>query len=441
MTKFLRVCQRLCSRHLLAMAAVAMSMLCAVGNVHALSTSADDTSYPAMPRFATSRMIRNGALLDTPILRLKSDGSTDDLLVFSFDELRDDQSDLQASLVHCNADWSVSALTESEYSDGINVYDVEDYAYSSNTFVRYINYQIPIPNEDLMPKVSGNYIIRVYDRTNPDETLVEGRFQVSEDIADISAVASGRTDYGINTQWQQLSLQVSAPEDMNINPVADMFVTIEQNMRPETLRRLNTPMSVQHNTLTFEHLPQLTFDAGNEYRRFETVRTDYEGMHIDSIRLIDRQWHMWLQRDESREELSHVFDATQHGRFAVDEYSATNPDLGADYVMVHFTLDVPLYDGADVYVEGDLTGRVLNESNRMTYDPSQGVYTLTLPLKQGSYNYQYVVAPRNADGRRRISGVDGNKYETSNEYNICVYLRTPGARADRLIGSSTVYSE
>jgi len=31
--------------------------------------------------------------------------------------------------------------------------------------------------------------------------------------------------------------------------------------------------------------------------------------------------------------------------------------------------------------------------------------------------------------------VEGNYYETDNEYFVKVFLRTPGARADRLIGT------
>lgn len=423
----------------------AVSLLSMVGSPVMALTSDDSLNSDVvvteaqsveLPRFATPRMIRNNTLMDTPVIRM----GQDDTLIFSFDELRDDPSDLQASLVHCNADWTPSLLSEAEYSDGINIMDIEDHAYSSNTFVRYVNYRIPLPNPDLAPRVSGNYILRIFDRSNPDRTLLEGRFQVSEETARIQGTVSGRTDRGINTEWQQLSLAVDAPEGMNLNPITDLKVTVQQNMRPETLRTLPAPMRVEADRITFEHLPSLIFGAGNEYRRFETVRADYEGMNVERVGLQGRQWHAWPVAGEERASRSHTFDITQHGRYAVDEYSASDPDVGADYIMTHFTLlSEPLYD-ADVYVEGDLTGRRLDASSRMKYNPQAGAYTLTLPLKQGSYNYQYVVVPRRGGFDDSRQPVEGNHADTTNEYNICVYLRTPGSRADRLVGVQTIYN-
>ena len=70
-----------------------------------------------------------------------------------------------------------------------------------------------------------------------------------------------------------------------------------------------------------------------------------------------------------------------------------------------------------------------------------------MPLKQGAYNYRYLIFPSNKGPFSDTSAtfttngllnptaiVEGNKYETSNEYWVGVYYRAPGSRADRLIG-------
>ena len=162
---------------------------------------------------------------------------------------------------------------------------------------------------------------------------------------------------------------------------------------------------------------------------------------------------------ESRADRSYLYDSTQRGRFKIDEYNSTDPDLGADYVMTHFTLDFPELTEGEIFVEGDLSLRGYSEFNRMKYDRSDGLYHLSMPLKQGSYNYQYVARPRagidadiNIGGNFRDGGentggntmaadasvVEGNHYETINEYGVYVYLRQPGSRYDRLIGNALI---
>ena len=103
--------------------------------------------------------------------------------------------------------------------------------------------------------------------------------------------------------------------------------------------------------------------------------------------------------------------------------------------------------------------RGYTDFNKMKYDRSTGLYRLSMPLKQGSYNYQYVVRPAAdaGDSEKSVGGnfesfsggqrrsvasdaalIEGNHYETVNEYHVYVYLRRPGSRADRLLGAATV---
>ena len=61
-------------------------------------------------------------------------------------------------------------------------------------------------------------------------------------------------------------------------------------------------------------------------------------------------------------------------------------------------------------------------------------------LKQGAYNYQYLIVPPGAK-RGYTSAIEGDKYQTVNEYNVRVYHRRRGERYDRLIGSATTSSD
>ena len=398
------------------------------------------------PRFRTLTATLNDNILNDPVLILNDPESS---LSFSFDELTDDRSYLRARILHCNSDWMPSMLSEAEYVEGFNQADIEDYGFSSNTYVHYVNYHFTIPSEGLRPLLSGNYLLQVYDADAPDEILLQQRFRVAENAASIAASADGRTDRSFNAGLQQLSVGVTPFGDINYNPYADLFLEVTANSRPDTSRILRAPSRMEQKTIVYDHSPMLIFPAGNEYRRFETVRNNYPGMGVERTAWEDPLYHAWIKPAEPRCGRQYSYDQTQRGRYKIDEYNATDPDLGADYILTHFILEMDEIPDADVYVEGDLTLRNYSEANRMKFLPDAGVYTLSLPLKQGSYNYQYVVLPKDhanpTSSNRALKSVtadasmiEGDYYETRNEYNIYLWLRTPGSRADRLLAARTI---
>ena len=71
-----------------------------------------------------------------------------------------------------------------------------------------------------------------------------------------------------------------------------------------------------------------------------------------------------------------------------------------------------------------------NESSQLTY--KNGLFQITLYLKQGFYNYKYVAV--NRDNKIIQGNIDGNFDETENEYNVIVYYRNYGERYDRVVG-------
>lgn len=398
------------------------------------------------PMFRTLTATLDDNLMADPVLTLGSDQR----LTFSFDEIAPDRSYLRCRLLHCNADWQPSRLVETEYVDGFNEALIEDFGYSSNTFIRYVNYHFTIGHDGLRPLVSGNYLWQVYDESDPDRILLQTRFRVSEASALVMGEASSRTDSGFNTEFQQVNAAVSAPREVIPNPYSDVILEVTQNSRPDMTRFIEHPFRVDGSTIIYEHIPQMVFHAGNEYRRFETVRNDYPGMSVDSTRYVEPMYNAWISSASSRAEHGYIYDRTQRGRFKIDEYNSTDSDLGADYIMTHFTLDYPEIMDGDIFVEGDLFLRGYTAANRMTYNRDDGLYHLSAPLKQGSYNYQYVVRRRvdlpeepTVGGNLNLpaanaSLIEGDKYETVNEYNVYVWLRTPGTRADRLLGTRTI---
>lgn len=381
-------------------------------------------------RFRTLKTSLDGAFLSPPVMRL----GTDDHIIINFDEIGEDNSYLQCRLVHCNADWQPSSLTEGEYLESFNFADIEDYAFSSNTFVHYVNYHIEIPNEHLRPTRSGNYLLQVYDPDSPDDVLLQTRFMVSENVAPISGFATSRTDRGHYSDWQQLEFRIST-DGLDIrNPYTDLLVEVRQNGRDDSARILRAPSRLEGKTLIYSHQNELIWPASNEYRRFESISNLFPGINVDSVRWGGTNYQVYLREDLPRSDKGYEFDRTQHGRFIVREYNATDSNIGADYITVHFTLNSPLLD-SPVFIEGEFTGGLADSRYRMTYSPDRRVYEAAIPLKQGAYNYQYVTL-NPSSGKLDPAPIEGNKYETENEYTVAVYHRPPGERADRLLNVS-----
>ena len=405
-----------------------MTYMMVVATLFTLRSEVDTTTGIFDRRFRTLKTEVEDNFMSPPVIRL----GTNDRILVKFDEIGEDNSYLEYRLIHCDADWQPSRLIESEYLEGFNSVRIEDYAYSTATFVHYVNYLIAFPNEDLQIKHSGNYLLQVYDPERPEETLLQTRFQVTENRARIEGNVTSRTDMGHNTYWQQLAFEIDCQGIGELNPYQDIIVYVTQNNREATKRRIMTPLRVSGDKIIYEHLNDLVFGASNEYRRFESVSNSFPGMRVDSLQYMGSNYHVWLKVDEPRQSASYSYDQTQHGRFLVREYNSTDSDIGADYITVHFLLECPELPSYDIYLDGEFTHDRMDKENQLTYDHRVGGYVAEVPLKQGAYNYQYVTRSRQT-GEISTSTIEGDKYETLNEYGIAVYFRPPGARADRLI--------
>jgi hypothetical protein len=69
----------------------------------------------------------------------------------------------------------------------------------------------------------------------------------------------------------------------------------------------------------------------------------------------------------------------------------------------------------------------------MVFNSESGRYECMMRLKQGFYNYKYVVVDRYT-GALDEGAISGDFWQTENNYKVLVYYRDLGARYDRLIG-------
>lgn len=373
-----------------------------------------------------------------PVIRL----STDDVINISFDLFEEDYQDLSYSIIHCNANWQPSMLSSIEYIDGFDIQEVYDYALSFNTFQEYVNYRITLPNDEIQFKVSGNYAVVVYPQNQRERPILYACFMVSEEAVKVNCSANSRTDKGYSDNYQQVSFRINRNDYDIVNPAGDLKIYVMQNNRLDNMVFVSTPQYFNNKEIVYEHNSKLIFDAGNEYRRFEMVSTQYRGMGVEKLTHYDPYYHAILERDYPRKDKTYSYDETQHGRYVIRETDfEEDSDTQADYFIVHFSLDVSemLLPEGDIYIDGELSEYRFSDNNKMLRNPQNGLYEKFIRLKQGAYNYQYLFVPK-GESIGKASVIEGNKYETQNEYRVNVYHRVPGERYDRLIGTGRCIS-
>jgi len=334
--------------------------------------------------------------------------------------------------------WNVStSISDIDYLNGFNDNLINDYDPSVNTTVDYTHFSLTIPNRDITIKLSGNYVTEIYEEGRPDEVLLTACFSVVDPAVNIGATVSSNTDIDFNRNHQQVSFTIYH-QGLNIrDPRSELFVFTGQNNRLDTERAKIMPTYINPGKIIYEHNKDLIFEAGNEYRRFETSSYRYNGMNVAHVEYNRPGYTMDIVTDKARANRSYSYDQDQNGRYFIRSNETDYPETEADYFMTNFTLDMDYPLNEDIYINGNFTNDTFSNKYKLEYSPNNKAYHLSLLLKQGLYNYQYLTK----NGRTFSSGqIEGNFFETENEYTIYVYYRPTGQRYDSLIGVQTIHS-
>lgn len=386
----------------------------------------------------TCQVVANGDAFAPPVIRLDED----EQIELSFDELSHEYHRYQYTLTHCNADWISSSLPENEYLEGFNDNPIEDYAVSFNTTMPYTHYRLTLPNDDVRLKLSGNYLITVYDTDADDPThpVLTAGFSVLDPQVSISAQVSTNTDIDHNLGHQQVSFSIAHRGYTIRNPHTELKPVVRQNNRMDNQVSGLQPSYISTDRIIYEHNRALIFQAGNEYRRFETVSTRYLPLGVEDLRLHDPYYHATLYTAQPRTS-NYIYDQDQDGHYLIRYDQAQDQDTEADYFFVHFSLYSPTpLAGGDLYLQGAFTGNCFDNNTRLNYNTKTHTYETVQLLKQGAYNYLYLFLPHGSD-RGSTAQVEGDFHQTENEYLILIYHRPFGLRYDKLIGMQRVKYE
>lgn len=359
-----------------------------------------------------------------------------DPMYLEFDDILANEQDYYYKIIHCNYNWEKSDLLKSQYLKGVDNQRITNYENSYSTLQPYSNYQLTIPNENVKLKVSGNYILEIYN--NSYELQFSRRFIVYQDLVKIGATVKRSRDFNFLNEKQVVQFTINASNYPLVNPKKEVKVAILQNYHWPTAINNIPPQFTLGSELVYKYDKETSFFGGNEFFNFDTKDLRAPTSAIAKIGLTDLYNH-YLFSNIYRNERPYTYYPDINGDFVIRTLQGTNSSREAEYTKVHFSL--PYKEELaldDVYVYGKHNNYALNEDNLMTYNEENGMMEATIPLKQGFYNYKYVI--KRKDDTIDLNTVCGNFHNTENNYTIIVYYRVFGDLYDSIIGIGSANS-
>ena len=369
-----------------------------------------------------------------PVLVL---GSANSQLKCGFDDLKGSIHRYEYTVVHCNADWSQSRLWPNEYINGITEERINDSKPSFGPRTSYTHYTFQFPTSSMQFTRSGNYLLKVFEESNPANICFTLRFYVVEPMAATTGTVTKSSSVEQRDAFQEVDFQVTTNSSL-IDPKSNITANIIQNGREDNSLKLK-PKQVIGTVLDFNYdNGENNFPAGNEFRRFNLSSVRNAMDHVSTISVIGDTCNAILVPDKPRAFKSYISENDVNGNFLPNTIDYQNANTEGEYVKVKFflALSIPVARG-QIIVNGRFCQWDPASGFIMKYNPSLKGFIGEGLLKQGYYDYMYLYYPEpNKPGLTSL--VEGDYSETQNEYQLFVYYHKPGEVYDRLIGTGVI---
>jgi hypothetical protein len=172
------------------------------------------------------------------------------------------------------------------------------------------------------------------------------------------------------------------------------------------------------------------FFAGNEFRFVDLRYVRARGNNVAKIEMQEDVVFAETMIEKARPNAAYSQYLDMNGQYAIFNFERQNHDLEGEYILATFNLSTEGISEAP-YLIGSLTNWGDHPDSKMTLNNKTKTYQTTLLLKQGWYDYQF--AYLSPDGWN-MSPIEGDHFETENEYEVLVYFRDAGSRYDELVG-------
>lgn len=349
----------------------------------------------------------------------------------NFDDLSlANRNGLYMRIIHCQADWAPSTLSDIEYLQDFNDVPIRDSQASMGTKIPYRHYQASLPRV----KISGNYVVMLYNRSKRDTLFTQRYCVYVNELTIASKITFGKSNE-LRTTHQNLDLRLKYPSQLMLNAAEDLKIYVKQNellknQIPKLPLGMINPMDQSISFPSYEN--EQAIKAGNEYRFIDLRSTQQKLNFVDHWDVKENITRIYTMIEAPQGKYTYVQRNDLNGAYVIENYENPTSTLFADYVQCTFSLKMPK-QAEPVYVCGAFNQFQHQEVNQMLFNETLGIYQATLQLKQGIYNYRF-------ETKNPSNELEGNYAQTENTYEIMVYIRKPGKRYDELIGYQKINS-
>lgn len=356
-----------------------------------------------------------------------------------FDDLFGNDSSYFYEIIHCDYNWNPSDLQKRDYLQGFDNQRIQESSSSFNCLQIYTHYRLNLPNSNTQLKISGNYILKIL---NEDKEVVFSRkFMVYEDLVSVPIqVKRARNVTNLDSK-HNLEFTIKSNVINFQNPLKNIKTVLFQNGKLQTAIHNIAPQFTIGNDLVYKYDAPTQFWAGNEFLYFDNKEIRVASNNIAQIDSQKEIYSSYLFTNEARANSNYYNWQDVNGNFVVRRLFAENSEIEADYSWVYFSLSAPLFRSSNgaIYVTGVFNNYALTPENKMEYNTEKGVYEKAILIKQGFINYEYTAEQVNGNIDSE-NAIDGNFFQTENEYTVLVYYKENTDRYTRIIGKGTASS-
>lgn len=368
--------------------------------------------------FITIFMLNNNLISQENLIKSIQllDANNNEKLIFNdfefitviFDELNKKSRSFYYEIEHYDFKWELSDIRKSEFLEGFDDIRITNYTKSYNTLRPYIHYRFKIPNKNLSLTKSGNYKIIVKDNN--------GNYVFSRKFILIKNPQIGSIEISkpknINFQKSNQNLKVTIPcNDCNFNNNSFQYkLMVHKNYNLTDCKMINYPTFKLADSFVFDNI---TFNGGLQFFNFDNSNILKTSVEIKNINL-NTTYVTELREDKISN--IYVYEPDINGKYIIKNNKEKN-FTESEYSKVIFSLKNDNINNHPVYVVGNFNNYEINKNSILKKMNNQ--YRTELLLKQGFYNYKYVINENNLNNEIE------NFWQTENLYTAILYEKRP----------------
>lgn len=356
-------------------------------------------------------------------------------LVIEFDVNANNLPDLNIIFRFCDKNWNPTDNIFLQ-NNGQNIASILNYVSLPVTVeeakFNFLN-KFPDDNGYVSFPFSGKWKFFVIDSRKPDKALAEGHFIV--DKSDIKLE--------VDIRKSNLQDKIYYPNELS----RSFEVVVKANLPDEFF-----PQFVEEVEIIKDHLKDFSLsfnrnDNINLNREFK-----WDGANKLSFTFRDlrpgngyRQVNLMNTNIYSSKNVQAQFEGFETTRF----YSSPSNDFNggmmlmnpkdpyANYMNVQFRIKPANEVYNDIYLIGAFNNWQISDKYKLQFDGN--LFTKTILLKRGIYDYQYAIVDKSKNEVDLFS-LEGNNYNASGTINILMFYRDPQYGGyDRMIGFSRIH--